>query len=171
MGYSFFQIERDAFLQQMLMNRCRHREVDRRHHLITHFDYRHMNTGMMQVLRHFQSDETGTYHHGAFHLLVRDISLDMVGIFYIAQREDAFGINAFQGGLHGVSTGRKQKFVIAFIVLLAFRIAYGNGLVFGMDGDYFILHTHINAEALAERFGCLYQQLLALCYHSTYIIR
>ena len=51
-----------------------------------------MNTGMMQVLRHFQSDETGTYHHGAFHLLVRDISLDMVGIFYIAQREDAFGI-------------------------------------------------------------------------------
>ena len=161
----------DTFLQQMLMNRCRHREVDRRHHLITHFDYRHMNTGMMQVLRHFQSDETGTYHHGAFHLLVRDISLDMVGIFYIAQREDAFGINAFQGGLHGVSTGRKQKFVIAFIVLLAFRIAYGNGLVFGMDGDYFILHTHINAEALAERFGCLHQQLLALCYHSAYIIR
>ena len=40
-----------------------------------------------------------------------------------------------------------------------------------MDGDYFILHTHINAEALAERFGCLHQQLLALCYHSTYIIR
>lgn len=109
MGYSFFQIERDAFLQQMLMNRCRHREVDRRHHLITHFDYRHMNTGMMQVLRHFQSDETGTYHHGAFHLLVRDISLDMVGIFYIAQREDAFGINAFQGGFTGLAPGESKS--------------------------------------------------------------
>ena len=60
--------------------------------MITHFDYRHMNTGMMQVLRHFQADETGTYHHGAFHLLVRDISLDMVGIFYIAQREYALDV-------------------------------------------------------------------------------
>ena len=31
---------------------------------------------------------------------------------------------------------------------------------------HIFLHTHINADALAERFGCLYQQLLALCYHS-----
>ena len=36
---------------------------------------------------------------------------------------------------------------LAFVVLLAFRIAYGNGLVFGMDGDYFILpvsYTHLD---------------------------
>ena len=95
----------------------------------------------------------------------------MVGIFYIAQCEDAFGIDSFQRRLHRVGTGRKQKFVIAFVVLLAFSIAYGNGLVLGTNGNYFILHAHINAETLAERFGRLHQQLLTLCYHSAYIIR
>lgn len=54
----------------MLMDGCRHGEIDRSHYLITHFDYGHMDTCMMQVLCHLQSDETGTYHHGALHLLV-----------------------------------------------------------------------------------------------------
>ena len=42
---------------------------------------------------------------------------------------------------------------------LTFHIAYGNGLVFGMDGDYFILHAHQCAGSACERLRVSAAQL------------
>ena len=121
---------------------CSHREIDGRHNLITHFYNRNRNARMMQVFRHLKSDEACAYYNCAFYLLVCDISLNPVGIFYIAKRKDTFRVNAFQRRFHRIGSRRKQKFVISFFIFLSIGFADSQCLLFRVDGDRFILPAH-----------------------------
>lgn len=91
------------------MNGGCHREVDRCHDLIAHLDHGNGHTRMVQVLRHLQADETGTYDNSTFHLLVRKVGLNPVGVIYIAEGKDTFGVDAFQRRLHGIGPGESKS--------------------------------------------------------------
>lgn len=150
---------------------CSHREIDGRHNLVAHFYNRNRNARMMQVFRHFKSDEARSHYNRAFYLFVCDISLDLVGIFHIAKRKDAFRIDAFQRRFYRIGSRRKQKFVISFFIFLSVGFADSQCLLFRVDGDRFILYPYINPETLAERCGSLNQQFLTLGNNATDIIR
>ena len=129
---------------------CSHREVDRRHNLIAHFDNRNGNARMMQVFGHFKPDKSCSHHNGAFHLIVRNVGLDQVGILHIAKRKYAFRMDAFQRRLHRSSSRRQQKFIISFLVFFSASFADSQCFAFRINGNNLILHSHINAETLSK---------------------
>ena len=149
-GNALFQIKGNAFFDQMPVNRCSHGEVDRRHNLIAHLYNRNRNARMMQVFRHLKSDEACAYYNCAFYLLVCDISLNPVGIFYIAKRKDTFRVNAFQRRFHRIGSRRKQKFVIGFFIFLSICFTDSQCFLFRIDCDYFVLYPHIDTETFTE---------------------
>ena len=84
----------------------------------------------------FFPDEAAAYDDSAFHCFLLHVTLDAVGIVYISQGEDAFGINARQRRTYGRGTRREQQFVVRFGIGLSGR-TNGYFLLLHVDGCYF----------------------------------
>ena len=169
--YGLLQIELYAFLLQMLMNEGSHREINRPHHLIGHFHHRHLGTGMMQVLRHLQPDESATHNHGTLHGIRLHIVLDSVRIGYITQSKDTFAINARQGRTYRRCTRRKKQLVIRFGIFTTVRSADMHQLLVSFNTGHFTIHPYIDVETLAESLRRLNEKAVTFFNHSAYIIR
>ena len=158
-GDALLQVEAHALLHEVLVHGGGHGVVDGGHHLISHLDHRDGHAGVVQVFGHLQPDEARAHHHGTAHALLREVSLDAVGVVHIAQGEDALLADALEGRTHGRGAGREEQLVVGLLVGGAVGTAHGYGLAGGVDGHGLVLHAHVDAEALPERLGRLHQQL------------
>lgn len=97
----------------------------------------------------YQPDEATAYDDSAFHCFLLHVTLDAVGIVYISQGEDAFGINARQRRTYGRGTRREQQFVVRFGIGLSGR-TNGYFLLLHVDGRYFRTRAYIDIETFSE---------------------
>ena len=82
----------DVMLAQFAFEQHRHLGVELRQYLLLQFDEFDRQALALELLGHFEADETGAYRHGAHSRFSR--SGDAVHVFERAQREDAFVVDA-----------------------------------------------------------------------------
>ena len=146
-GNCLFQIEAHVLLQQMFMHERGHGIVDGSHYLIGHLDNAHLGSSLNQIFGHFQSDETTTNNEGTLHGVLRQIGLDAVGVVDIAQRKNAFAVDAGQRRLDGRCSGRKEQFVVGFGVAGTISFTHFNGFGLAVDAYHFLRGTNVHIQS------------------------
>lgn len=106
------------------------------------------NTSTMNNLCHCFLAE-GVEQVSGQHCFLLHVTLDAVGIVYISQGKDAFGVNARQRRTYGRGTRREQQFVVRFGIGLSGR-TNGYFLLLHVDGRYFRTRTYIDVETFSE---------------------
>ena len=169
--YPTVKIEVNTLVHQFAMHTRSHREVYRRHHLRSHLYDCNMYASMMKILCHLQTDESSSHHYSPLNAVAANVCLNLVGIFHVAQRENAFAANAFQRRYHRIGTRRKQQLVVSLRCLASVFHPQPDGFFTGIHSHSLSINPYVNLKAPAKRFGCLHKELVSLCYYATYIIR
>ena len=164
------QIEPHAPGRELLVHEGGHREVERRHDLVAHFDHAHGRARGVQVFGHLQADETAAHHDGVPHRAAVHPGLDAVGVGHVAQRKHTRQVGPRQGRPHGRGPRRQQQFVVALGGGGAVGRAHADGLCRRVDGHDLAARTHVDGKAAAEGLGRLHEQAVAPGYGAADVI-
>ncbi|MPN25715.1 hypothetical protein SDC9_173129 [bioreactor metagenome] len=155
-------MEFHAVLGQRFVQQLSHLEVDGRHDLVERFDEADVQAGMLQVLRHFETDEPAADDRGAFHALLAHERADAVRVRNRPECLHAGGVDTGDRGLErGRAGGDHQRIVALRIGFAGFNALDQHGLLVPVDGEHFVLNANVHVELLSHRFRRLQQQCRA----------
>lgn len=109
---AILQVEPHSLVRQVAVDECRHREVERGHHLVGHLHHIDMQPEAVQVFGHFQTDESAAHDHGMLRSLRIDILFDGIRVGDAAQRENFRALDALDLRAQGLGSGRKHQPVV-----------------------------------------------------------
>ena len=165
-----------AMADDMLLDEHRDLRVQRGQDVIGLLDEGHVEAGVDQVFRCFQTDETAADHDGAPHRLDHldagvveharqkgraafDPLTDRPRIGHGTHMKDPGQIDAGQGRMDRRRAGRQHELVVALGGDFAgFDIAQLDGLLFRGDPNRFAVGAHFDGEMLAEQLLAGHQQ-------------
>lgn len=160
---AILKVEPHPLVRQVAVDECRHREVERGHHLVGHLHHIDMQPEAVQVFGHLQTDESAAHDHGMLRSLRIDILFDGIRVGDAAQREDFRALDALDLRAQGLGSGRKHQPVVRLRVGLAGgEVVHRNLLARAVDRGDLLLGADVDAEAVGEAFRRLHEELRAV---------
>lgn len=106
----------DAVLLEVFLDRPGHFGIERRHHLVEHFDNCYRKPAVHEVLGHFEADESAPDNHRALRRFFADPRADASAVGDRAHHENPRQIDARQGRTHRRSSRGEDQRVVALAV-------------------------------------------------------
>ena len=117
-----------------------HLVIQDAHDLVHRFHNGYEDTLVMEVLRHFQTDETGSDHNGPAGFSLFHSRLYRIRIGHVSHGENPGRIYSRDGGLDRFRTGRKDQFIIGILIgFTGGQIFYGNRFFIPINRKDFLL--------------------------------
>ena len=166
------KVQLHAVAADVLVEHLRHLKVNRRHDLIESFDKRHLKARVMQVLRHLEADEPAADHRRGPQRTALHHGADLVRVGHGPQCFDPRGIDAGDARTQRRRTGCDHQIVVGLLVrFTGLGFSDGDRLLHAVDLRYFVLHAHVDAEALPHALWRHEKQRAAIFDNVAHVIR
>ena len=155
----------------VLVEHLRHFKVYGRHDLILGFDDRDVNSTLVEIFCHFQTDKTSSDDRRCPRMLCIDQIPNLIRVIHIPQRIDSFTVDAGNRRFQRGRAGGDDQIIIALLVPLPVSVPDLDGLSLSVDFHHFIFYSYIYVKLGPHRLGRLHQQRLSAFDYVADIIR
>ena len=100
------------------MKQFRQFVIQRRHHLVLHFNYTYADASLLQIFSHFQADKTATYDCCRFGLSLLHYPLYPIRIRHRPKCMNSLAVNPRDRRNHGGRACCDHKVIVRFLICL-----------------------------------------------------